>query len=627
MRESAPTSHRCVSWLRKHRHAVRLASCFVSVGLADAVPPALSIANLIWIANAVLLAHLLLASQRRWPALIATGFAAQVAASAVVGVAWRISLLLSALHMTEVLIAAQLVRKGSTAPPRFADHSYFLRFGVFGVLAAPVAVGSIAGLLLSGWPRTAIGFSPIGGIAADGLGIAIATPVCVAMLRGEFSGARNHDRQLIYLLWLMIFAFIAISQTSVALLFFVYPLLVLVLLRAGMEWAAIATLFVAIVSGRLTVLGFGPFAQQPHLFSTIQPFALLQLFVGSGIFMLFTISAALEREREEVRQLEKIAAVHALVSENSRDAIILADLAGHRSYVSSAAENLGWKPEELLTQAAVEMIHSDDQQRALAVIQELNSGRESGMIECRVRKGNGEYIWVEASLRLVRNPETGNPSEVLNVVRDVSERKKAEQRLQEAYNAVEALAVTDPLTGLANRRRFDQYLAAEWRRSMRDRQPLSLIMLDVDKFKAYNDTYGHQRGDSCLKQIAEACMDVVSRPGDLVARFGGEEFVVILPNTENEGAMHVANDICEALRSRRLPHIGNALGIVTISAGCATLIPRFGKHAPDLIEMTDRALYRAKYNGRDQVCNGTLISESDELSDAALPETVTSKSA
>ncbi len=339
------------------------------------------------------------------------------------------------------------------------------------------------------------------------------------------------------------------------------------------------------------------------------------VWIAGGVlltFMLLTVSMELESAREAVRHLEKIAALHALVSENSRDAIILADLSGHRSYVSSAAESLGWRPEDLLTQGSTEVVHPDDRQRAEAIVRELNSGREHAMIECRVRKGNGEYIWVEASLRVVHSPETGAPSGILNVVRDVSERKKAEQKLQEAYNAVEALAVTDALTGLANRRRFDQYLATEWRRSLRDRQPLSLLMLDVDKFKAYNDTYGHQRGDSCLKQIAEACMDVVSRPGDLVARFGGEEFVVILPNTENEGAEHIANEICEALRARRLPHSGNAPGIVTISAGCATMIPRFGKHAPDLIEMTDKALYRAKYNGRDRVCNGNAIEGSGE---------------
>ena len=156
--------------------------------------------------------------------------------------------------------------------------------------------------------------------------------------------------------------------------------------------------------------------------------------------------------------------------------------------------------------------------------------------ECRVESKRRILFGSRLHLRLVRDPETGAPSGILNVVRDVSERKQAEQKLQEAYNAVEALAITDALTGLANRRRFDQYLTSEWRRSMRNHQPLSLLMLDVDQFKSFNDTYGHQRGDNCLKQIAEACMDVVARPGDLVARFGGEEFVVVLPNTQNEGA-------------------------------------------------------------------------------------------
>jgi len=127
--------------------------------------------------------------------------------------------------------------------------------------------------------------------------------------------------------------------------------------------------------------------------------------------------------------------------------------------------------------------------------------------------------------------------------------------------------------------------------------------MDVDHFKLFNDAYGHVRGDGCLKQIAEACMDVVSRPGDLVARFGGEEFVVILPNTKNEGAVKVAQEICDGVSFRGLPHSGSATGVVTISLGCATFIPKFGKHTHDLIESADRALYRAKELGRNRVCN------------------------
>ncbi len=599
-------SRRQVTWLRRHGLVVRLISCFLSVALAAGLLRTVSASSLIWVANGVLLAFVLLASRRRWSAYLATGFAAQIAASAVAGLSWRTNLLLSALNLLEVFLCAYLLCKTSKAPPRFTGRDYVIRFAILGVLAGPLATGLLVALLTALFPHLALGSTPQEWIASDCLGIGIATPVCVAILRGDFRHTFYSRRHWRYLLLLAAITVAAFSQSRLPLLFLVYPVLVLVLLRMGMGWAALSTLLVAAIGSWCAIHGVGPFAQS-HLLMPAEPVLLLQVFIGSGVFLLYIICYVLEREQSIVRQLEKLTALHALVSENSRDAIILADLSGHRSYVSSAGESLGWKPEDLLTQDGFGMVHPEDQQRAQAIVSGLNSGAEGAMIECRILKPSGDYIWVEASLRMVRNSTTGAPSGILNVVRDVSERKIAELRLQEAYNAVEALAVTDALTGLANRRRFDQYLGTEWRRSMRDRQPLSLLMMDVDKFKTYNDTYGHQRGDSCLKQIAEACMDVVSRPGDLVARFGGEEFVVVLPNTESEGALHIAEEICEALRARKLPHTGNLPGIITISAGCATLIPKFGKHAPDLIEMADKALYKAKAEGRNRVCNGNLI--------------------
>jgi diguanylate cyclase (GGDEF)-like protein/PAS domain S-box-containing protein len=605
-------------WLRRHGLSLRLASCFLSVALATEVIRSVYGSHLIWIANGVLLAFLLLAARRRWPALLAMGFTAQLAASALTGLPWQINLIFSALNLLEVAGTALLLRGRSTVAPQFTNRAYILRFVGFAIIAAPLVAGLLYSLITALWASLGPFATPVAWMTSDSLGIAIATPVCVAILRGDFRSTHTFKRHWNYLLLLAIVTVPAFAQNRVPLHFIIYPLLDMILVRMGMGWAAISALFVAVTGSWFTLYGKGPFA--PVIpFAPNQSDLRLQLFIGSAVLLLYCISVVLERERAIVRQLEKIAALHALVSENSRDAIILADLSGHRSYVSSAGENLGWKPEDLLTQGGVEMIHPDDQQRAQAIVRELNTGIEGAMIECRVRKPDGEYIWVEASLRLVRDAESGQPSGILNVVRDVSERKLAEKKLQEAYNAVEALAITDALTGLANRRRFDQYLATEWRRSQRDHQPLSLVMLDADKFKVYNDTYGHQRGDNCLKQIAEACMDVVSRPGDLIARFGGEEFVVVLPNTESAGAVSVANEICEALRSRRLPHSGNAPGIVTISAGCATLIPRFGKHAPDLIEMADKALYKAKFNGRDQVCDG---SEIESAEDAAQPTAV-----
>jgi diguanylate cyclase (GGDEF)-like protein/PAS domain S-box-containing protein len=607
------TTHRQLPWLREYGYAVRLTSCFLSVALAAGVICSTSATSLIWIANGVLLAYLLLASRRHWPAYFATGYAAQFVGSALAGIHWRIALLLSALNLLEVLIAALLIRKRSTTPPRFTDRTYLIRFTICGILAAPLAVSLMVAILYALWPNLALGATPQEWITADCLGIGIATPVCVAILRGNFRITHQLKLHWIYLSLLAAVTLVAFSQSRLPLLFFVYPLLTLILIRMGMGWAAISTLFVAVTGSWFTLHGQGPFALS-RTFAQIDPILSLQVFIGSGVFLLYCISVVLERQHESVRELEKIAAIHALVTENSRDVIIIADFNGHRKYVSSAALTMGgWNPEELVNQGSLELLHEDDKTMATDVLRNLRIDGKDATIECRVRNRDGEYFWIESNLRLMRDHETGHPSGILNVVRDISERKKTEQRLQEAYSAVEALAITDALTGLANRRHFDQYLAAEWRRSMRDRQPISLLMLDADKFKAYNDTYGHQRGDNCLKQIAEACMDVVSRPGDLVARFGGEEFVVVLPNTENEGAMHVGNEICEALRSRRLPHSGNLPGVVTISAGCATLIPGFGKHAPELIEMADKALYKAKNNGRDQVCNGNMSEESETV--------------
>lgn len=614
---ASKTGRRQVSWLRKHELFVRLAVCFSAITLAAAFVSIFERSgtgsNLIWVANGLLLAYLLLAPRWRWPAYLGAGFLALVVGSALIGEPWRINLLLNVLDILEVLIAALLMRRRSTQLPRFTERAYLLRFVGFAVLAAPIAVAlAFAGLaapLLHLSPRLAF----LKWAGADALGIAIVTPTCVAVFESDFRDRARWRHGAIYMLITIVVAIGAFAQNAVPLVFLLYPLLVLILLHVDLGRAALALLAIAALGSWFTIQGKGPFAAGGFA-APLGPSLPLQLFVVAGILILFTISVVMDRQSKTERRLQEIVSLHRLVTENSRDAIILADFSGRRSYVSAATESIGgWKPEELLAQSSIELVHPDDQHKAAAAVRNLREGAEGDIVEVRVRKRDGEYVWVEASLRVVRDPVTGLPSGILNTARDISERKRAEEQLREAYNTVEALALTDGLTGLANRRRFDQYLASEWRRGMRDHQPLSVLMIDADKFKAYNDTYGHTRGDSCLKQIAEAAMDVVGRPGDLVARFGGEEFVVVLPNTESEGAVQVANEICEALRSRRLPHSGNAAGIVTVSIGCATLVPRFGKHAPDVIEMADRALYKAKHNGRNQVCCANLLENGEQV--------------
>ena len=599
------------SWLHRHGVTLRLTLCFFSVYATTVLVRFMPETNhMIWFANGVLLAFMILAPRRRWPAYLIAGLSAQLAGSMVFNAQWRLNFVLTTMNLAEVLISAYLLRRGSTARPHFTDRSYLIRFVCFGILAGPLAMGLVYALIAAYWQHTAPVPALIEYVIADGLGIALATPACVAILRIRSSEITSFGKYWYYLIPVVAISLAGFSQSRIPLQFFLFPLLVLVLLRLGLGWASMALLFVAAVGSWFTVRGLGPFAS-PNYLTPLEPAVVIQVYLASVMFLLYTISVVMESRRAIERRLRKIVTQHALVTENSRDAIILADFNGNRRFVSAAAKQMvGWTPLEVLNQKSTELIHPDDLPKAAAVVRQLYSGAEDAMLVCRVMKRNREYLWVEASLRVVRNPATGVPIGILNMVRDITERKQAEQKLQEAYKAVETLAVTDALTGLANRRQFDQCLTNEWRRGLRDRNPLAMLLIDVDLFKSYNDTYGHVRGDSCLKQIAEAALDVVVRPGDLVTRFGGEEFAVILPHTCIEGALQVANEICEGLRRRRLEHSTNPLGVLTISVGCASVVPSLGQHAVNLIELADEALYTAKRNGRNQVRSCNALSSS-----------------
>ena len=180
--------------------------------------------------------------------------------------------------------------------------------------------------------------------------------------------------------------------------------------------------------------------------------------------------------------------------------------------------------------------------------------------------------------------------------------KKAEKQLIHLNKELEQFSFQDGLTELANRRMFDLTLDREWGRSQRDQLPLSLIMLDIDFFKQYNDRYGHQQGDECLKQIAQALNSVSKRSMDLIARYGGEEFVVLLPNTNNKQAIQLAKQCCSVVVEMQLPHnLSTVSDVVTISVGVTTVIPSVDSEPSTLVNSADKLLYQAKNNGRNQV--------------------------
>ncbi len=605
-------SHRAgipVRWLRRHGFPVRVAACFVSVTLATVFIGMAPESNLIWVANGLMLAYLLLAPRRRWPAYMGAGFAAQIVGDTLVNPHSAMNLLLALLNLCEVMIAASLLRERSKELPRFTDLAYLMRFLAFAVLLAPAAAGSLFALAViarqSGSPFTQFAQWVI----ADGLGTAVMTPACVAIFRERFSKKQNWARNWAYLLLPAVFTLAVFSQSRAPLLFLIYPILLIVLLRLGLGWASLVALFAATVGSWFTLRGEGAFAMFNSL-TPMEPSIILQIFVAGAMFMLYSVSVVLGNHTAIERRLQKIVSLHELVTENSRDAILTCDFDGQPSYISPAMEAMtGWTAEEMKRLGGPGVVHPDDVAKVFQTIDEMRACQGSGMTEYRVRKRNGEYIWVEASLCVFVDPVTRVPIGIMNIIRDITGRKRAEQELRAANRALEALAVVDALTGVANRRRLDQCLVSEWRRGQREQKPLSLVLFDADFFKSYNDTYGHLRGDYCLKQIAEAALDVVARPGDLVARYGGEEFAVVLPNTGEEGALEIAEQICESLRRRFIPHSFNPHGVATVSAGCATMLPGSGQSAGALIEMADRALYLAKETGRNRACPASSLDD------------------
>jgi diguanylate cyclase (GGDEF)-like protein len=189
---------------------------------------------------------------------------------------------------------------------------------------------------------------------------------------------------------------------------------------------------------------------------------------------------------------------------------------------------------------------------------------------------------------------------------DMKRIKMSEMRtLGDTLNAMarilEQMALTDSLTAVANRRHFDQMVSGEVKRAGRMKKGLALLLVDVDKFKDYNDLYGHGAGDRCLKRIAQALQDSVRRTSDLVSRYGGEEFAILLPNTDEDGALMIATELLAAIRALAIPHAAWERGIVTISIGIAVACPPPMIDPALLVERADQRLYAAKQAGRDRV--------------------------
>ena len=295
-----------------------------------------------------------------------------------------------------------------------------------------------------------------------------------------------------------------------------------------------------------------------------------------------------------------------LLAEHSVDVICRIGLDHVLRYASPSCERiLGWSPQELVGTTPDAVVLPDDMPVLLAAAQRMHEPDvDNSSSTIRVRCKNGSVVWMEINARLVRNARTGQPEEMVAVMRDVTERKALEQELAK-------LALTDGLTGLANRRAFDQALEREWLRMLREGSQMSLLLFDLDHFREFNDHYGHQAGDDCLRAVA-AVLSFRARSSDVPARYGGEEFALLLPDTGAGGALEVAEQIRLAICRLRIPHSGNSAGglLVSSSHGVATALALAGGRvstAEGLLLAADNALYKAKVDGRNRIATSILL--------------------
>lgn len=221
-----------------------------------------------------------------------------------------------------------------------------------------------------------------------------------------------------------------------------------------------------------------------------------------------------------------------------------------------------------------------------------------GVVGLTLFKSKKEKAKLEIETRYLKQISDG--AKALDA--EMERRMESSKQLEEANRQLKRLTFIDGLTGIANRRHFDEFLEKEWLRNMRDNKPVSLIMGDIDFFKNYNDIYGHQAGDNCLKHVAAILNNIAKRPGDLAARYGGEEFAVILSGTYLKQAGVLAENANKNLSETRIPRSDSqAADYVTLSFGVASIIPRHGTKPYDLIKAADKSLYKAKNSGRNQV--------------------------
>ncbi|MET0292725.1 MAG: diguanylate cyclase, partial [Steroidobacteraceae bacterium] len=460
----------------------------------------------------------------------------------------------------------------------------------------------------------------LGAMISHSLGIATFAPVTMALRRDDFSRmvARGRMGELFLTLLLVVgVTLLVFSQVRFPLLFLVFPAMLLMATRGGFGGTALGIVVVVVMSVGFTVSGHGPLTLTRG--PLYENFFVLQVFIASLLLTMFPVVVVLAENRRSHRAQRASLLQLNLLAEHSTDVIVLTDVTGRRLYVSPAViEVFGYTPDEFMHQTWRDMIHPEDQARIQLELRDRALSGERSTVNYRALRRDGREIWVEALVCTFRDEDFAKLGALLGrkedglmsgfdgqhgrvvTLRDVSRRKRAEIALAQANSRLESLVWQDALTGLANRRRFDEAISEEWDRCSRAGQPLSVVMLDVDHFKAFNDAYGHQQGDHRLVEVGQAISGALFRPRDIAVRYGGEEFAVILPATAIDEAGLVAERIRQNVMALDSGTGARGLGRCTVSLGVAGAVPADHGTPADILKAADDALYTSKREGRNR---------------------------
>ena len=606
---------------------IMFVGCFLLAAGFKAVTGNPATVSSLWLANGFALGLLLTTPRRRWPLLLAASTLAG-AASALYLQSDPDTLPWVALFDTlEILVAALALAGAVRTATDLTSRVNLVRFVLSGVLLAPAVLVVALGLFdyLTGRPFSATAAQRI--FIGHALGMAVMSPVVLAMRNGELRQFLQPGTIVESLLTLLVVAAVCALvfwQDTLPLLFLMFPPMMRVAFRGGFVGTAIALLLVVVMGALATAFGHGPVSGvQASGWAATWPlladgFFVLQLFVATLLFSLFPMVMAIAEGKRAHRATEELQMRLRLLMAHASDIIILTDLDGNRLYVSPAVRDvLGIEPDRFLQLSWRDYVHEEDRARVSEQTDAARVARGSRILAFRVRHATGAEIWLEANVKhfrdrtfdlmqaekdsgVARNCGPNGDEGFVITLRDISASRQAELKLERANTELAALVRKDALTGLANRRHFDEALQRTWSEALAGGWPIAVLLIDVDHFKQFNDCYGHQRGDLCLRDVAVAILSGLFHPTDVAARYGGEEFAVILPRTSTDNAAQVAERIRRAVQDLHRPHVASPRGELTVSVGVAAAWPVRHGDVQAVVHAADEALYMSKDEGRNR---------------------------